>query len=103
MSWVDEDFSSYKALQWWKDSFSIAAFEFFKAVDNCVTNDIQVSSISAHKHKYKNEYRLTLLQLHNTSWTVQEVENARMVADILSEDQVADLSFIRASISLQCL
>ena len=29
-----------------------------------------------------------MLQLHNTGWTVQEVENARTVVDLLSEEQV---------------
>jgi hypothetical protein len=67
MSWLDDDeLGSDTALQYWKESFIIAASELFKVVDNCVGMDIQV---------------------HNLGWFVQEAETARVAVQMLDESQ----------------
>jgi hypothetical protein len=67
MSWLDDgDEGGGTTLQWWKESFFMAASDLFKAVDECVGMDIQ---------------------LHNLSWFVQEVQTARLTVQMLSEEQ----------------
>jgi len=68
MSWLDEDEEGAgTTLEWWKESFIIAAADLFKIVDNCVGMDIQV---------------------HNLRWYVQEAQTARLAVQMLNESQV---------------